>query len=208
MKRLPLLLSLIIVIFVLAACSPEAIEQQTGLTVEEIEATANAVGGTLQAGGETAVAVGGTAVVEGSQTVEAVGETAVAAGETAVAEGGTVVAGELTPDAGTLEPGDDMGEPGIPQPIAGSIGEMNEHLASQVDGISAADVRFVEAEQVDWNDSSLGCPAPGMGYLTVITPGYRVVLEANGERYEYHTDMAGRFVLCVDGAPVGDIQEG
>src|SRR5690606_27288509 len=116
-----------------------------------------------------------TAVVEGSQTVEAVGETAVAAG-------GTIVAGELTPDAGTPEPGADMGEAGIPQPIAGTIGKMSEHLANQVESVSAADVRFVKAEQVDWDDSSLGCPAPGMGYLTVITPGYRVVLEVNGQQ--------------------------
>jgi hypothetical protein len=27
-------------------------------------------------------------------------------------------------------------------------------------------------------------------------PGYRIVLEADGRRYAYHTDLAGRIVRC------------
>jgi hypothetical protein len=33
-------------------------------------------------------------------------------------------------------------------------------------------------------------------YAQVITPGYRVVLEAGGQRYEYHTDTGRFVVLC------------
>jgi hypothetical protein len=29
----------------------------------------------------------------------------------------------------------------------------------------------------------------------VITPGYRIILEANGKAYEYHTDGGSRAVL-------------
>ncbi len=58
---------------------------------------------------------------------------------------------------------------------------------------SAITVRSVES--VDWPDASLGCPQPGMMYAQVITPGYRIVLEAGGKRYEYHTSQS-HVVLC------------
>jgi hypothetical protein len=57
-------------------------------------------------------------------------------------------------------------------------------------------VRLLRAEAVDWPDSSLGCPRPGMAYLQVVTPGYRLVLAAGGASTEYHTDAGGRFVMC------------
>jgi hypothetical protein len=31
-----------------------------------------------------------------------------------------------------------------------------------------------------------------------MTPGYLVLLEADGQRYEYHTDTRGSVVLCTD----------
>src|SRR5690606_444160 len=37
----------------------------------------------------------------------------------------------------------------------------------------------------------LGVILPDMMCAAVITPGYRVVVEANGEQYEYHTDITG-----------------
>lgn len=62
--------------------------------------------------------------------------------------------------------------------------------------IDAAAITFVSAAAVEWNDSSLGCPKPGLSYLQVITPGYRMVFEAQGRTYEYHTDMGKRVVRC------------
>ena len=70
-----------------------------------------------------------------------------------------------------------------------------EDLAQRLNLASEA-IRPVSVEAVEWPDASLGCPQPGMMYAQVITPGFRVVLEAEGQTYEYHTD-AGRFVvLC------------
>lgn len=54
-------------------------------------------------------------------------------------------------------------------------------------GVAAETVRVVAVEPVSWPDSALGCPEPEMSYLQVITPGYRVVLEAGEERATYHT---------------------
>jgi hypothetical protein len=33
-------------------------------------------------------------------------------------------------------------------------------------------------------------------YLQVITPGYRVILEAQGKQYTYHTDTRRQVVPC------------
>ena len=33
-------------------------------------------------------------------------------------------------------------------------------------------------------------------HLQVITPGYRIILEAQGQRYEYHTDQQRSVVRC------------
>ena len=58
---------------------------------------------------------------------------------------------------------------------------------------SAITVKSVEPRE--WSDSSLGCPVEGMMYAQVITPGYLIVLEANGQAYEYHASY-NRAVYC------------
>jgi hypothetical protein len=62
--------------------------------------------------------------------------------------------------------------------------------------LAEAQIALIRAEAVDWPDSSLGCPQPGMMYLQVVTPGYRLVLAAGGVSTEYHADAGGRFVVC------------
>ncbi|WP_026369158.1 hypothetical protein [Kallotenue papyrolyticum] len=62
-------------------------------------------------------------------------------------------------------------------------------------------IEVIDAEAVEWPDSSLGCPQPGMMYMQVITPGYRVVLEHGGQRYTFHTDAGRRAVRCDAGRP-------
>jgi hypothetical protein len=57
-------------------------------------------------------------------------------------------------------------------------------------------VDIVSVEEMEWSDSSLGCPQPGMMYMQVITPGYRVTLEHNGQRYTFHTDRTRRAIRC------------
>lgn len=68
-------------------------------------------------------------------------------------------------------------------------------LAREI-GCAAADVALIDAEAVDWSDSALGCPQPGMMYMQMITPGYRVTLEHAGRRYQVHTDAGQHAVRC------------
>lgn len=70
------------------------------------------------------------------------------------------------------------------------------YLADELD-ISPQAIDLLEVEAVEWSDASLGCPKEGQMYAQVVTPGYRMLLEAEGETYELHTDRSGdRIVIC------------
>ena len=43
-------------------------------------------------------------------------------------------------------------------------------------------------------DSSYGCPQPGRAYLTVISPGHKITLRANGQIYVVHEAKQSAFV--------------
>lgn len=63
-------------------------------------------------------------------------------------------------------------------------------------GCTVDDLQVLEVESVEWSDSSLGCAQPGMMYMQVITPGYRITLQHGAQRYVIHTDRGHRAVRC------------
>lgn len=63
-------------------------------------------------------------------------------------------------------------------------------------------INVVSVEEVEWPDSCLGVSSPDVMCLQVIMPGYRVILESNGRRYEYHTDESGQQIVAVKIAPL------
>ncbi|UCD09277.1 MAG: hypothetical protein JSU79_01120 [Dehalococcoidales bacterium] len=65
-------------------------------------------------------------------------------------------------------------------------------------GIIIENVKIRSTTEVEWEDTSLGCPEKDMNYAQVITPGYKIILTVNGHTYEYHTDTAQTVVLCSD----------
>lgn len=73
-------------------------------------------------------------------------------------------------------------------------------ILAQEQGLSGEEISLVEIEAVEWPDSSLGCPQPDMMYAQVITPGYRITLEAGGETYDVHTGSqeGSPVVLCTE----------
>jgi hypothetical protein len=79
---------------------------------------------------------------------------------------------------------------------AARMGELARSALAQELAIAEADIAVVAVEETEWRDSSLGCPKPGMNYLQVITPGYKITLEAQNKRYEYHSDTNRRVVRC------------
>ena len=102
-----------------------------------------------------------------------------------------------TPAATGQEPAAPLGKAELPvaqlavDALAAELGIPKERIT--VDSVTA----------VDWPDGSLGCPKPGMGYLTVITPGHRVALRADGVAYDVH-EADGRAIVCLQPKAAAD----
>ena len=75
------------------------------------------------------------------------------------------------------------------------IERAKEDLAQRL-SISMTEINLVEVVEVEWSDSSLDCPQPGMEYLQVIIPGYRIQLESGGNIYEYHSNRDTYVIYC------------
>ena len=92
----------------------------------------------------------------------------------------------------------------IPTPATSGLENLvqmaKEDLAQRV-SISTNQINLVEATEAEWSDSSLDCPQPEMSYLQVITPGYRILLEANGAQYEYHSNRDTYVIYCDNANP-------
>ena len=72
-------------------------------------------------------------------------------------------------------------------------------------GVKWAEIALISGEQVDFPNSCLGINTPGMACLDVITPGYRMQLQAGDAVYTYHTDLAGsRVNLAGSAGPSGE----
>lgn len=77
--------------------------------------------------------------------------------------------------------------------------EMTKEAIEEVKKLTHAqdsDVKILKQEYTDWPDTSLGCPTPGFAYAQVIVPGYNIVLQVDGEQFEYHTDLNKDVKLC------------
>ena len=62
--------------------------------------------------------------------------------------------------------------------------------------IGAAEIKTLQAEQVMWRSSALGCPQPDRGYLMALAPGILIRLSVAGRVYEYHSSLKGPPFLC------------
>ena len=82
-------------------------------------------------------------------------------------------------------------EPGLQELITNVKTDLTGRLSIPLEEIS-----LIEFTAVEWSDSSMDCPEPGMSYLQVITPGYRIILQANNNSYEYHSNRDSYFVYC------------
>jgi len=88
------------------------------------------------------------------------------------------------------------------QPPSGGMGPMDQApftiaakaALSQKLGIAEDQVSFVSAEPVEWTDSCLGLGGPAESCAQMITPGYNIILKAQGADHEVHTDESGSVV--------------
>lgn len=60
--------------------------------------------------------------------------------------------------------------------------------------LTVADIAVIDVQAKVWSDAALGMPAPEQLYAQVLTPGWRIVLEARSTRYLYTaSDRVFRF---------------
>ena len=69
--------------------------------------------------------------------------------------------------------------------------DLAQHLTVEI-----SDISLVEAREVVWPDSSLGCPQPGMKYKQVPEDGALIVLQVQETVYEYHNGGSRGLFLC------------
>ena len=99
-----------------------------------------------------------------------------------------------TVDGGTV--GRSFVDEDYPTELDGIVALAVDDLAERL-SIDASLITVVLVEEVVWGDSSLGCPQPGMSYTQVLTDGMRIVLEANGQLYDYRSGGMSDPILCV-----------
>jgi hypothetical protein len=69
-------------------------------------------------------------------------------------------------------------------------------------GLPVGQVKLVSIEPVDWPDGCLGVTHIGMMCIKGPVPGFRIILEANGKQYEFHTNLDGTVVTPASGPAV------
>ncbi len=63
-------------------------------------------------------------------------------------------------------------------------------------GIAETQVTVIDARQVIWPDTSVGCAQPGYAYPQMLTAGIRIELLVGGEHYHYHAGNRGPVQYC------------
>jgi hypothetical protein len=207
MKRHNVLTVLLLIVFVLAACSPQVAPQpgapqETPVVSEPLPPT-----GDLPAGVEAArqaladrlgISVDDIAVVNYDQVDWPDG---------CLGLGGPAEAclAAITPGyAVTLEVNSDQYayrtdleglavREEAQEPVPAAVEAARQALAERL-GVSVEQIAVVDFQQVDWPDGCLGLGGPAELCLAAITPGYAVTLEANGEQYAYRTNLEGTAV--------------
>jgi hypothetical protein len=61
--------------------------------------------------------------------------------------------------------------------------------------LSADQVHIANTEAVTWPNGCLGVVIPGVMCTDVVTPGFRIMLTANGQQFEIHTNQDGSSVV-------------
>lgn len=61
------------------------------------------------------------------------------------------------------------------------------YLAGKL-GVGTGEITLVSSDAAEWADASLGCPQPDAAYAQVVTPGYKITLEHEGDAYTVHSN--------------------
>jgi hypothetical protein len=99
----------------------------------------------------------------------------------------TPTAAPSTPAPTALAPASDLVQ--LP-PVQITLQALRQQLQVNYD-----QVEVLQVEAVEWPDACLGIVRPDALCAATVTPGYRIVLRAADNTYEYHTDQDGNSIL-------------
>lgn len=68
---------------------------------------------------------------------------------------------------------------------------------SVLENLPTEEINVVTFEPVEWPDSCLGVVEDGIVCAPVVTPGYKILLDANGSSFEFHTDFYGSRLIPI-----------
>lgn len=94
------------------------------------------------------------------------------------------------------------------EPEGGEASSMEEMVARAVADLARRlsldedEISLLEARNVTWPDTSLGCPEPGTMYAQVLQPGVLIRLSAADQMYFYHGVADGEPFLCEQASQV------
>ena len=74
-------------------------------------------------------------------------------------------------------------------------------------GVSRESIEVDTVKAIEWRDSSIGCPKPGVAYLDVVTPGYKVILRVGKEIHVVH-EARNQAFRCVQSKNLGGMTAG
>jgi hypothetical protein len=90
-------------------------------------------------------------------------------------------------------PGGDAGEVDLDAATEAAVADL---AASE--GVDPGAIDVVTAEEVTWPDGALGCPEPDQMYTQALVPGYRIVLDVEGDEVHYHGAEGAEPARCDD----------
>lgn len=99
-----------------------------------------------------------------------------------------ILAGSLSA-CGLLGGNDQADAPELPEDIESLVMLAKFDLTLKT-GVEIEDITTVSVEEVNFSDTSLGVREPGVEYEQVVTSGLIIILEADGEEYEYRASGA------------------
>lgn len=90
----------------------------------------------------------------------------------------------------------------VPPAQRAAINALMEQL-----NLTADKITLVSSEAVTWPNGCLGIVKMGVMCTQAEVPGFKIVLEANGQNYEFHTNQDGKVVMLAEGAQDAGVVE-
>jgi len=109
------------------------------------------------------------------------------------------------PTEQSLLPNDDASAPQLPAGMTPAQSAAITALSGNL-SLSPGQIAVVSTESVEWRDGCLGVQKLGVMCTQAIVPGYKIILEVNGEQYEFHTDEDGSAVVQVVDEVFGSVE--